>query len=87
MTSFLVDVFSSDSIPLHLITKQATEMYLSKIKSDGMVVFHVTSRYFELEPELALISQSLEIPAITKISSTEKLKALTINILIPLRLS
>ncbi|HRK98403.1 MAG TPA: hypothetical protein PLE43_08010 [Alphaproteobacteria bacterium] len=66
----LVDVFSSDSIPLHLITKQATEMYLSKIKSDGMVVFHVTSRYFELEPELALISQSLEIPAITKISST-----------------
>ncbi|MDD3019575.1 MAG: hypothetical protein PHX61_01180 [Alphaproteobacteria bacterium] len=64
----LVDVFSSDNIPLHLITKQAVELYLSKIKENGIVVFHITSRYFELEPELAIITSSLNVPAFSKMS-------------------
>jgi len=64
----LVDVFSSDNIPLHLITKQAVELYLSKIKENGIVVFHITNRYFTLESELALITSSLNVPALSKTS-------------------
>ncbi len=52
----LVDVFSSDNIPMHLITKEAAELYLKKTKKDGMIIFHISSRYYILANELARIA-------------------------------
>jgi hypothetical protein len=49
----LVDAFSSDSIPVHLITTEAMQLYLSHIKDDGMLVIHVTNRYMDLVPVVA----------------------------------
>ena len=45
-----VDAFSSDAIPVHLITREALAIYLRHIKPDGAVAFHVTNRYLRLEP-------------------------------------
>jgi hypothetical protein len=55
----IVDAFSSDSIPVHLITKEAVENYLQKIETDGLLVFHISNRYVNLEPVLLGIAQKL----------------------------
>ena len=49
----LVDAFSSDSIPIHLITTEAMQLYLSRLKDDGLLTMHVTNRYMDLVPVVA----------------------------------
>jgi len=44
----LVDAFSSDAIPAHLLTVEAMRTYLSKIKPDGVVILHLSNRHLEL---------------------------------------
>lgn len=52
----VVDAFSSDTIPTHLLTIEAVRMYLSKLKNDGVVVFNLSNRHLELHnPVLASI--------------------------------
>jgi len=46
----LVDAFSSDAIPIHLITREALQVYIRQLKPDGVVAFHVTNRYLNLAP-------------------------------------
>lgn len=49
----VVDAFSSDAIPTHLITKQAIQLYLAKLASNGAVLFHISNRHLDLERVLA----------------------------------
>lgn len=53
----LIDAFSSDSIPAHLMTREAVELYRSKLKPDGLLVFHISNRYLELQSVLAAIAE------------------------------
>lgn len=46
----VLDAFNSDSIPVHLLTKQAFETYFKHLKQDGIVAIHITNRYLNLEP-------------------------------------
>ncbi len=48
----VIDAFTSDAVPIHLITKEAVEAYLRVLKPDGMIAFHISSRYFDLVPVL-----------------------------------
>lgn len=43
-----IDAFSSDAIPMHLLTSEALDLYLSRIKDDGVVAFHISNRYLSL---------------------------------------
>jgi hypothetical protein len=52
----VIDAFSSDAIPTHLITREAVAMYESRLKARGVVAFHVSSRFFNLRPVLARIA-------------------------------
>ena len=45
----LLDAFSSDSVPTHLVSREALQMYLAKVKTDGVVLFHVSNRYLNVE--------------------------------------
>lgn len=54
----IVDAFSSDAIPIHLLTQQAMAMYLSKLAPHGMVVMHVSNRHLELESIVAGIAKA-----------------------------
>ena len=45
-----VDAFSSDAIPVHLITKEALGVYLKHVRPDGIVAFHVSNRFLDLIP-------------------------------------
>jgi hypothetical protein len=49
----VLDVFSSDSVPVHLLTRQAIGLYLDKLADGGRLVFHISNRYLRLEPVLA----------------------------------
>ncbi len=55
----VVDAFNSDSIPVHLITKEAVELYMSKLASGGVVMVHISNRYLDLQPVLANLSWEL----------------------------
>ena len=59
----VLDAFSSDSIPIHLLTQQAVEMYISKLSGKGMLAFHISNRYLDLEPILAKVAASLNLKA------------------------
>jgi hypothetical protein len=48
----VVDAFSSDAIPLHLVTRQALALYASKLAEHGVIGFHISNRYLDLEPVL-----------------------------------
>ena len=55
----LIDAFSSDSIPTHLLTVEAMRLYLGAIKADGVVVLHLSNRNLELaSPAAAAIRQA-----------------------------
>jgi len=50
----LVDAFSSDSVPAHLLTVEAVRLYLSRVKPDGLVLLHISNRHMDLSgPALA----------------------------------
>jgi len=59
-----VDAFSSDAIPVHLITKEAVEIYLRHMKPDGVIAFHVTNRYLDLVPVVEGIAHALGLHAV-----------------------
>ncbi|UCC26233.1 MAG: fused MFS/spermidine synthase [Gemmatimonadales bacterium] len=44
----IIDAFSSDFIPVHLLTDEALDLYIDKVKSTGLVVFHISSRHADL---------------------------------------
>lgn len=48
-----IDAFSSDSIPLHLLTKEAFAVYRRALKPDGILLVHISNRYFDLDPVIA----------------------------------
>jgi hypothetical protein len=52
----ILDAFSSDAIPVHLLTKEAVEMYFSKLREDGVLMIHITNRYVDLAPVLAKLA-------------------------------
>ncbi len=54
-----VDAFSSDAIPVHLITREALAVYLRHMKPDGIVAFHVSNRFLELVPVVAKLAREL----------------------------
>ena len=56
----VLDAFSSDAIPVHLMTKEAIALYLSKLKDDGMLVFNITNRYVRLTPVLADLAKEFD---------------------------
>jgi spermidine synthase len=48
-----VDAFSSDAVPMHLLTREALQVYRRTLKPDGLLLIHISNRYLDLEPVLA----------------------------------
>ncbi len=67
----VVDAFSSDSIPVHLITKEAMAVYLKHVKPGGAVVFHVTNRFLKLAPVVKQIADDLGLYAALIVDEAE----------------
>ena len=55
----IVDAFSSDAIPTHLVTLEALRAYLGAITPDGVVAFHISNRHLDLEPVIGRLASEL----------------------------
>lgn len=53
----VLDAFSGDAIPVHLLTREAIEVYLRHLKPDGVLAFHITNIHFDLRPVLAGLAE------------------------------
>jgi len=49
----IIDAFSSDAIPTHLLTREALAVYAERVAPDGILAFHVSNHFFDLEPVIA----------------------------------
>jgi hypothetical protein len=63
----VVDAFSSDAIPIHLLTREAIELYLDHLTADGLLVFHISNRYINLEPVLANLAKEFGLVGLAQI--------------------
>ncbi|MCH7989826.1 MAG: fused MFS/spermidine synthase [Planctomycetes bacterium] len=52
----LLDAFSSDAIPTHLLTREAFRIYLSKLNQNGLLAFHISNTHLNLEPVVAKLA-------------------------------
>lgn len=53
-----VDAFSSDSIPIHLLTSEAMDLYWRHLKRDGILMLHISNRYLDLQPVILSYCQA-----------------------------
>lgn len=60
----VIDTFSSDAIPAHMITREALALYLSRISERGIIIFHVTNQYLDLVPVLARLATEAGVAAL-----------------------
>ena len=49
----MIDAFSSDAIPIHLLTRECFELYRQHLNDDGLLLFHITNRFLDLTPVVA----------------------------------
>ena len=49
----VLDAFSSDAVPIHLLTREALAMYLARLEPDGLLAFHISNRFVDLRPVLS----------------------------------
>jgi SAM-dependent methyltransferase len=68
----VIDAFSSDSIPVHLITREALGVYLRHMKPAGVVAFHVTNRFLRLAPVVKRLSDDKGLHTLLIIDDAEK---------------
>jgi hypothetical protein len=54
----VIDAFSGDAIPLHLLTTQALELYKQNLTPNGILAFHISNQHVDLEPEVALLAKA-----------------------------
>jgi spermidine synthase len=62
----VLDAFTSDAIPVHLMTREAFELYFSKLSNDGVLAMHISNRYLDLEPVVAAIAKDLGVKALIR---------------------
>jgi spermidine synthase len=55
----VVDAFSGDSVPVHLLTREAFEQYARHLKSNGVIAVHITNRFLDLQPVIYTAAQKL----------------------------
>jgi spermidine synthase len=59
-----IDAFSGDSIPMHLVTREAMALYVSHLAPDGVIVFQATNRYIDLMPVVKRLATEFGLEAV-----------------------
>ena len=60
----VMDAFSSDSVPTHLLTEEALALYFKKLKPNGILAFHITNRHLLLKKVLSIHAEHLHLSAL-----------------------
>ena len=67
---FVLDAFSSDAIPTHLLTREALALYRSKLRERGVLAFHISNNYLDLEPVLGNLASDGGLVCVAQQGST-----------------
>jgi hypothetical protein len=63
----ILDAFSSDAIPTHLMTREALELARAKLAPDGVILFNISNRYLKLEPVVANTARAAGLSGISQL--------------------
>ena len=66
----VIDAFSGDAIPLHLLTTQAVALYRKHLVPGGILAFHISNQHVDLEPPIALLAEAAGMRAVRVSSFT-----------------
>jgi spermidine synthase len=69
----IIDAFSSDSVPVHLLTEEALKLYTNVLSDTGTIVFHVSNRFMDLEPVVTATMKRVK-PAVEPIAIVHRFK-------------
>lgn len=75
----IMDAFSSDAVPTHLLTREAIELYFSKLKDGGLLAFHITNRHLALKNVLADHADHLHLAGLLQEFKTDGSLPLVVN--------
>jgi hypothetical protein len=67
--TLVLDAYNSDTVPFHLITREALTLYLRKLAPDGALVFHISNRHLRLERVLGVLAQDAGLTCLAKSES------------------
>jgi hypothetical protein len=67
----VLDAFGADAIPVHLLTREAVQLYLSKLFDHGILVFHISNRYLDLQEVLGNVASDGGLVALVENDTTE----------------
>ncbi len=73
----LVDAFSSDAIPVHLLTREAVALYFERVTEQGLVCLHTSNRHLDLLPIVAAIAADLHLVGLSMDDSNENIPGKT----------
>lgn len=63
----VVDAFSGDAIPVHLLTREAMQLYVSKLTAGGILAFHISNRFLDLAPVLGNVAEELRLAGLDEL--------------------
>lgn len=66
----VLDAYSSDSIPMHLMTREALQLYVAKLAPRGLLLFHISNRHLDLEPVLGNLAADAGLVGLTQDDAT-----------------
>ncbi len=66
----VLDAFSSDAIPIHLLTTEALHTYETRLSADGVLAFHISNRHIKLAPVIARLARERGLTALTRLDKT-----------------
>jgi hypothetical protein len=67
----VLDAFGADAIPIHLLTREAIQLYLAKLADHGILLFHVSNRYLDLRKVLGNVASDASLVALVETDTTE----------------
>lgn len=67
-----IDAFTGDGIPTHLLTLEAMGVYLRRLAPDGVILFHISNRYYDLRPVMKAIATQLNLAGVMNIRDHTK---------------
>jgi len=59
----IADAFSGDAIPIHLLTREAIQLYLRHLKKDGILALQISNRYIDLKPVIQRLAENVDMEA------------------------
>jgi len=70
----ILDAYASDAVPTHLLTREAMQLFLSRLRPHGLIAFHISNRYFDFSPLIAALADDAHAVVLGRLDLSNKKK-------------